>query len=147
MLGWQAISRFIIGGVFLYAGLYKAFKPAEAVLALRSLEVTHVVAESLVFFVTVVEIHIGILLVMGINVRAASAIAVGFLLVFTVFLSYLATLAAPPGCGCPDLIGLFDSNRHKALFGIFRNVALLAILAALARKMATETIAQETSTV
>jgi hypothetical protein len=37
-------------------------------------------------------------------------------------------MASPPACGCLGLTGLFNSSRHEALFGVFRNCAILWIL-------------------
>lgn len=45
--------------------------------------------------------------------------------VFTASLWYLSTLADPPKCGCLGLTGMFNSSKHEAFFGVFRNCAIL----------------------
>jgi hypothetical protein len=118
----------VVGLLLLYAGLYKAIKPAEAVLAVRSLEISLRLAEVSVSAVTVAEIYIGTLLVFGISYRWAIGTSLCCFLGFTLFLWYLATLANPPTCGCPDLLGLFTSNRQKAVFGLIRNIIIMGLL-------------------
>lgn len=118
----------LIACVFLYAGVFKMLRPAAAVLALRALDLPLSSAEALTFVVTVIELQIGTLLLLGIQPYYATRAAIICLFVFLFFLLYLLTLASPPSCGCPDLVGLFSSNRKAALFGVFRNIVLIALL-------------------
>lgn len=49
-------------------------------------------------------------------------------LVFSLFLFYLSTMAAPPSCGCLGLTGAFSSGRQGARLGLARNCVILWLM-------------------
>ena len=115
----------VLGLLFVYSGIFKLLYPGEAALALESLEFGHEPAKLVVTAVTIMELYLGIILCFKIDLRYGLIVATGLVFVFAVFLCYLSTLAHPPKCGCLGLTGLFRSNRHAALFGLFRNCVIL----------------------
>jgi hypothetical protein len=119
----------VVGLIFLWAGTYKMQFPAEAVIGLEALEFPRWVAESLVYFVIVMEIYLGLLLLLKIDWQLAMRLAFGLMFIFTTYLFYLSTLANPPFCGCLGLTGVFNSGKHQALFDLARNVLILWALA------------------
>ena len=65
---------------------------------------------------------------MRLDLRFALRLATGLMLVFTVYLWYLSTLAHPPACGCLGLTGIFKSSRQEAAFGVARNFLILCAI-------------------
>lgn len=114
-----------LGLLFLYSGLSKALSPGAATHALRAVDVPRSLAEGIVVGVTILEIYLGIILLLRKDLRYGLAMVTGLLFAFTVFLWYLSTLAHPPSCGCMAITGIFKSNKHNAIVGIFRNCVLL----------------------
>ena len=115
----------IIGAIFLFAGGYKLLLPGQATMALESLDFPYGLANAIVFGVTVLEVHLGVLLICEIDLRFALVVSTAVMFVFTVYLWYLSTLAHPPSCGCLGLTGIFKSRKQEALFGLFRNCLIL----------------------
>ena len=118
----------LVGLLFIYAGLYKLIYPGQATMALVALDFKPGWANAAIIVVTMGELYLGVLLLLKVDLRCGLWLATGLLFAFTVFLWYLSLLAHPPSCGCMGLTGLFLSNRHHALFGIFRNVVILWLL-------------------
>src|SRR6266567_1378486 len=113
----------IVGLLFLYSGVYKLLYPGQATAALLSLEVNSGLAT-----LTIVELYLGMILVLRIDVKYGLACAAALLFLFSLFLWYLSTLANPPSCGCMGLTAVFTSNKHNALLGLFRNCVMLWLL-------------------
>jgi len=78
--------------------------------------------------VTIVELYLGIILVAKVDLKYGLGLTTALVFVFAVFLCYLSTLANPPSCGCMGLTAVFESNRHNAIFGLFRNCVILWLL-------------------
>jgi hypothetical protein len=94
-------------------------------MGLEALGMTRWVAEMLVYLVTVLELYVGTILVLKIDLQFALRVAFGIIFIFAIYLFYLSTLANPPSCGCLGLSAIFKSTRHQALIGLTRNVAIL----------------------
>lgn len=118
----------LIGLILLYTGAFKLLHPGEATFALESLEISHLLADVAVISVTVLELYLGSLLAFKMDLKFSLGATMGLMFGFTVFLWYLSTLAHPPSCGCMGLTGMFNSTKHDALFGVFRNVVVLWVL-------------------
>lgn len=118
----------LTGILFVYAGLYKLLFPGEATLSLTSLDVPMGWASFLVATIIVMELYLGFLLLLRTDLKYALSAAMFLMFVFTVYLWYLSTLAHPPSCGCLGLTGIFNSTKHEAFFGVFRNCAILWLL-------------------
>jgi hypothetical protein len=118
----------LTAAVFLWAGIHKAFHPGEAIFALVSLDLPFSLSSWIVEFATALELYLSILLFRKIDLRYGLRAATGLILVYTVFLWYLSTLAHPPSCGCLGLTGLFNSTKQEAIFGLCRNCVMLWLL-------------------
>jgi uncharacterized membrane protein YphA (DoxX/SURF4 family) len=115
----------LAGCLFVYAGLYKLLYPGEATMALESLDAIRRLANPMVIAVTILELYLGTILLLKIDLKYALSLAMGLMFVFAGYLWYLSTLASPPSCGCLGLTGIFNSNKHAALFGLFQNCLIL----------------------
>ena len=111
--------------LFANAGVYKLLNPGEATMALQSLDVPYRWANLIVIAVTILELYLGTILLAKIDLRWGMALAMGTMLLFAVYMWYLSTLANPPSCGCLGLTGIFNSNKHAALFGLVQNCLIL----------------------
>ena len=115
----------LLGAVFLYAGIAKLLYPGVATTALESLEVPYPWAKALVAATTILELYLGTILLLRLDLKFGMALATGVMLLFTAYLWYLSTMANPPSCGCLGATGVFKSNKHEALFGVLRNCLIL----------------------
>lgn len=94
------LARWLIGGLFLYMGLSKALQPVDFLKLVREYDVIHasallnLVAATLPWF----EIFCGLLLLLGVAVRGAAAMAVVMLVPFTV-LVWLRTMEMSQASG------------------------------------------------
>lgn len=119
------IVPWLCGLLFLISGIHKAWSPAEAVLGLEFIGVPRALSEWTVPFVATVELSLGTALFSA-NLHRNLLVACQVLLVvFTLYLSYLASMVDPPNCGCLGFEPAFRDARHGALFGIFRNFILI----------------------
>jgi hypothetical protein len=114
-----------VGMLLLYAATYKLITPGEATYAVTALNVPSAIASLTVGLVTAMELYLGLLLVLRVDLKYSLAVTAVLLLAFTGFLWYLLTLAHSPACGCLGLTGIFNTTKHAAIFGIFRNCMLL----------------------
>lgn len=115
----------IVGILFIYAGCYKLLYPGESTFALESLEIRYPLAKMVVLIGIILELYVGIILVFRVSLRFGLSAGMALMLIFASYLCYLSTLAHPPSCGCLGLTGLFESSKHAALFGVFRNCIIL----------------------
>lgn len=103
--GWQAwlalAFRCYIGGLFIYASIYKINYPAEFAETIASYQlVPHFLVNPLAVVLPWVELIAGTLLLAGIRPRAAIVVLGGLLLVFTLAIGWVLALGVPIGCGC-----------------------------------------------
>src|SRR6266705_2660968 len=128
---WRSVAKYVpavVGLLFVYSGLYKLLYPAQATGALLSLDVNSGLATVTIIAVTIVELYLGTILLLRIDLKYGLAVSMGVMFLFSVFLWYLTTIAHPPSCGCMGLTAVFKSNKHNALLGLFRNCVILWLL-------------------
>src|SRR6266853_3943873 len=118
----------LVGLLFLYSGVHKLLYPGQATAALLSLEVNRWLATYAIVSVTIVELYLGVILLLKIDLKYGLVFSMGVMFLFSLFLWYLTTIAHPPSCGCMGLTAVFKSNRHNALLGLFRNCVILWLL-------------------
>jgi Methylamine utilisation protein MauE len=131
------ITPSALGMLFIFSGLYKVLYPGEATYALMSLDAIHSFAGSIIIVATGLELYLGTILLLKIDMGYGLWAATVLMFVFTGFLWYLSTLAHPPSCGCMGLTGIFKSTKDAALFGLIRNCLILWCL-----KLSTDYYAQ-----
>ena len=114
-----------VGLMFLWAGGFKLLNPGQATLSLQAVDVPYPLAKALVTGAIITELYLGVILVRRLDLRFGLGAAMALMFAFTAYLWYLSALADPPKCGCLGLTGMFNSSKHEALFGVFRNCAIL----------------------
>jgi hypothetical protein len=115
----------LLGLLFLYSGSYKIYRPGETTYALLALDFPFWLANAIIVLVTAVELYLAVILLLKKDLKIGLVSSTIVMLTFTTFLWYLSTLANPPSCGCMGLTGMFDSTKHDAIFGVFRNFLIL----------------------
>lgn len=127
-------ARWVLGALFLYMGLNKALHPVEFLKLLRQYDLFHhhfllnLVASTLPWF----ETFCGLLLLLGVAVRGASAMLLAMLVPFTVVV-LLRALAIREAGGLPFCAIKFDCGCGAGEVYICRKLAentLLAVLSA-----------------
>ena len=114
-----------MGALFVYAGIYKLLYPGQAASSLEAVGLSRQFANFMVTGAVVLELYLGIVLLLKLDLNWSLRIAMGFMFAATAYLWYLSTLADPPSCGCLGLTGLFESRKNEAVFGVFRNCVIL----------------------
>lgn len=115
------VSRLIVAAVFIYAAYDKVWRPAEfaqAVAVYELIPIWMVNASSAIL--AWLELIIGILLVLGIAIRAAALWTSGLLVFFIGLMIYAELTGAGYDCGC------FPGGGHAAGYEIaLRDLAFL----------------------
>ncbi|ABA89760.1 hypothetical protein Pcar_2522 [Syntrophotalea carbinolica DSM 2380] len=118
------VSRLLLGGLFLYAGVVKAFDPAGFAGEIANYQImpyrlNFLVAATLPF----VEMLAGLLLVINRKVRPASLVIGGLNLVFIVALSSLLVRGLDIDCGC------FRPGAHSSVTAaLWRDIGLMVLV-------------------
>ncbi|WP_285906633.1 MauE/DoxX family redox-associated membrane protein [Pseudodesulfovibrio pelocollis] len=99
---WLALAfRLYIGGLFVYAAMYKINYAAEFSETIASYRlVPYWAVNALAVFMPWTEIVCGALLILGVRVRSAAAVIAALLAVFTVAIFVNLLWDAPISCGC-----------------------------------------------
>ncbi len=123
---WLALAfRVYIGGLFIYASIYKINYPAEFAETIASYQVVPYFLVNITAVVLPwIELITGTLLLAGIRPRAATAILGGLLVLFTLAIAWVLFQGVPIGCGCFHTIE--DPISWKTLV---RDLAWLAMTA------------------
>lgn len=118
------LARLVIGGLFIYASIYKVLNPADFAVSVRNyailpVEWTNFVAITLPW----VELGSGLFLVMGVFTRPSSLLTTGMMAVFLAALVYAYYTGLDIDCGCfssssqsSGKIGPLHLIRDTALF-------------------------------
>jgi len=112
--------------LFILSGLYKALDPADAISALMKLGARVGIAREITFGVAVAELYIAINLLRAKHQIGFARVAVYMLCIFTVFLLALLSKGAR-SCGCGALEPLMAGIVNPVVFGVFRNLLLIAV--------------------
>ena len=99
---WVALAfRLYLSGVFLYAAAHKIIHPAEFAVDVATYQLLPAWSVNL-FALTLpwVETLAGVMLALGIRVRAASLLVAGMMVAFMVALSWALYLGLDMSCGC-----------------------------------------------
>jgi len=118
-------ARIILGGIFIYAAIYKLLNPQlfEKVLSNYGF-FPHVLIRFIVISVPLAELILGALLISGILSRYAALATIILLLIFIV-LTVLGTLKGNSKCGCFPESSFLNSNNPFIL--LIRNFLLLLL--------------------
>jgi uncharacterized membrane protein YphA (DoxX/SURF4 family) len=121
---WLAVAfRFYIGGIFIYASVYKINYPAEFADSIASYELVPYWAVGVMAVIMPwVELICGVLVIAGIRPKASILILMGLMALFTVAIVVTLVRGVPIGCGC--FHSLEDQISWRTFF---RDVAWLAM--------------------
>ncbi|MEQ2008644.1 MAG: MauE/DoxX family redox-associated membrane protein [Limisphaerales bacterium] len=125
---WPLLIVLAVASVFFTAAFHHVVNPAQAEVALGAVGVSPAAARVLVFTLGPVELHLGLLLLVGKWRRVGMKLSGLTLFVFSAFLWKLSALPEPPACGCLGLGPVLRDSRHELLLGLLRNVVLLFAL-------------------
>ena len=129
LLPWLTlISRLILGGVLLAAGLLKVTHPAKSAMAVRAYEVLPVTfANFLGYALPWIEVGIALLLILGVAVKSA-ALSGGFLMfLFIVAIAQAWARGLTIDCGCFGGGGQVAKGETKYLEEILRDTGLVLL--------------------
>ena len=93
--------RVYVGGVFIYASMYKINYPAEFAETIASYQLIPYLAINLTALILPwIELVAGVMLVLGIRTKSAAAVIGFLLLVFSLAIMVTMVRGIPIGCGC-----------------------------------------------
>ena len=119
-------ARLLVGGLFVYASIYKIFNPAEFATAIRNYLLLPPVWSNLAaLMLPWVEVVAGSFLIFGIQVKPSALLTTGMLIVFLVAIVYAYRTGLDIDCGC---FGSPESSAgHVGLYHILRDSCLVII--------------------
>lgn len=95
------VLRVYVGGVFIYASMYKISYPGEFAEAIASYQIIPAWGVNLAAVVMPwTELLCGLLLVLGLRIKAAAAVIGSLLVVFSLAIAFALIRGLPIGCGC-----------------------------------------------
>ncbi|MGE4299306.1 MAG: MauE/DoxX family redox-associated membrane protein [Desulfovibrionaceae bacterium] len=99
---WLALAfRVYLGGLFIYASVYKINYPAEFADSIASYElVPYWIVGVMAVVMPWLELISGVMLVAGIRPKAATLVIMGLMTMFTLSIVITLIRGVPIGCGC-----------------------------------------------
>jgi uncharacterized membrane protein YphA (DoxX/SURF4 family) len=95
------LLRVYVGGVFVYASMYKINYPGEFAETIASYQLLPYWAVNLTALIMPwLELASGVLLVLGVRTKSAAALVGGMLLLFSLVILVTLLRGIPIGCGC-----------------------------------------------
>jgi uncharacterized membrane protein YphA (DoxX/SURF4 family) len=133
---WSAtLGRLLLGGVFVVAGILKIPDPAAAVRAVRAYRLLpEPLVAPVAFGMPVVEIAVGLALLAGVFVRAASIASAVLLIVFIAAVSSAWMRGLQIDCGCFGGGGEVAAGETAYGTELLRDGVLLLVALALAAR-------------
>ena len=122
------ISRLILGGVLLAAGLLKVTHPAKSAMAVRAYEVLPVTfANFLGYALPWIEVGIAVLLILGVAVKPAALSGGLLMFLFIVAIAQAWARGLTIDCGCFGGGGQVAKGETKYLEEILRDTGLVLL--------------------
>ena len=122
------ISRLILGGVLLAAGLLKVTHPAKSAMAVRAYEVLPItLANFLGYALPWIEVGIALLLFLGVAVKPAAMFGGFLLILFIAAISQAWVRGLTIDCGCFGGGGQVAKGETKYLEEILRDTGLVIL--------------------
>lgn len=99
--GLALAFRLYLGGLFIYASIYKIQYPAEFAESIAAYQIVpHFLVNPMAAVMPWLELICGALAVIGLRVRAALVVMTVLMALFTLSLAWVVALDIPIGCGC-----------------------------------------------
>ena len=122
------VSRLILGGVLLVAGLLKVTHPAKSAMAVRAYEVLPIpVANFLGYALPWIEVGIALLLILGVAIKPAAMMGGFLMFLFIVAISQAWARGLTIDCGCFGGGGQVAKGETKYLEEILRDSGLVIL--------------------
>jgi uncharacterized membrane protein YphA (DoxX/SURF4 family) len=126
----STLARLILAGVLLVAGILKAIDPAGSVAAVRAYQlVPSPLATPIGWGLPFVEIGLGLLLLVGLHVRAAAICAAALLAILLAAVISVAARGLSIDCGCFGGGGPVAAGEARYAGEIIRDIGLLLLSA------------------
>ena len=126
-MGWIGLAaRLLVGGVWIVAGLLKLPDLPSSVRAVRAYQLLpEAVVPAVGYALPIVEVAVGILLVVGLLVRASAVVSAVLFLAFTIGISSAWARGLQIDCGCFGGGGYDANATDKYPWEIARDLGLL----------------------
>lgn len=131
----SVVARFIVGVVWVVAGLLKLSDPMQSVRAVRAYQILpEAIVPSVGYALPALEVAIGVLLIAGLGLRVVATASLVLLLAFLVGIASAWARGLRIECGCFGGGGGGETASATAAYplDIARDVALAVLSAALA---------------
>lgn len=120
------ILRFVVGGLFVYAGLVKIIEPAVFATDVANFRLLpHVLVHLVAITLPWIEVVAGLLLVCGVWPRASALVLTGLMLVFLAGIGQALVRGLDIRCGCFGTV----EGRKVGFSVLAQDVALLTMAA------------------
>ena len=121
-------ARITLGGVLFVAGYLKAGSPDKSQMAVRAYEVLPIsLANPIGLVLPYAEIALGLLLILGVYIRASAALGGAIMVVFIAAISQAWARGLTIDCGCFGGGGQVAANETKYLSEILRDTGLVLL--------------------
>jgi uncharacterized membrane protein YphA (DoxX/SURF4 family) len=126
-MGWVGlVARLLVGGVWIVAGALKLPDPASSVRAVRAYQLLpEAIVPSVGYALPVLEVVVGVMLVIGLLVRANAVISALLFVVFIIGISAAWARGLQIDCGCFGGGGYDPDATDKYPWDIARDLGLL----------------------
>ncbi len=124
----RVFGLWLPAGVLLLSAALKALSPDHIGVSLARLGLQGGLALPTLIGLVFAEAGIGAALLLAPS-RRVQVLAIGLLSTFCLVLLAFLALGNPPDCGCFGMMKLFRSARDEGVFGVARNLLLIAGLA------------------
>lgn len=128
----RALLGYLYGSMFAFSFIHKLLHIDQVFANLFSAGFGHDGSRVALFASVAADVTCAMFLLTPGSRMRGCVIALATLFVYSLYLTYLLTLAAPPPCGC-GIAEFFESAKHNAVLGLFRNSVLMVVLILLMR--------------
>jgi uncharacterized membrane protein YphA (DoxX/SURF4 family) len=126
-MGWIGLAaRLLVGGVWIVAGALKLPDPASSVRAVRAYQLLpEAIVPAVGYALPVLEVVVGVMLVIGLLVRANAAVSAALFVAFIIGISAAWARGLQIDCGCFGGGGYDPDATDKYPWEIARDLGLL----------------------
>jgi len=119
-------ARLLIGGLFIYASIYKVWDPASFAVSIRNYMIVPASWSNLIALTLPwIELGAGVFLILGIQTRASALLTTVMLGVFLAALFYAFSIGLDIDCGC--FTSAASSEGHIGVYHLVRDTGLFLI--------------------
>ena len=113
----QLITRFILGGIFIYASIDKIAFPSDFMKAIQGYDILpFFLIKPVALILPWFELIFGIFLLVGLFIKESAFVLTSLMAVFLIALGIQATKGPVEDCGCFGNLSIFSSSNIFVLF-------------------------------